>query len=133
MKMPFGKYKGEEICDLPEDYLMWLVSNVDMRQQLKDEVVMVLEDQYNIIVTPDMFLNSATGEKGAKPKFDNSSFNNFPSYLNPNSDMRKFLKDIVDKGYKAVAQKIHPDKGGNKEDMQALNDVKDYLYKGFGL
>lgn len=23
MKMPFGKYKGRIICDLPESYLVW--------------------------------------------------------------------------------------------------------------
>jgi uncharacterized protein (DUF3820 family) len=23
MKMPFGKYKGRTICDLPEPYLVW--------------------------------------------------------------------------------------------------------------
>jgi uncharacterized protein (DUF3820 family) len=23
MKMPFGKYKGELLCDLPEPYLVW--------------------------------------------------------------------------------------------------------------
>lgn len=23
MKMPFGKYKGRTICDLPEHYLVW--------------------------------------------------------------------------------------------------------------
>ena len=24
MKMPFGKHKGELICDLPDDYIFWL-------------------------------------------------------------------------------------------------------------
>lgn len=23
MKMPFGKYKGRAMCDLPESYLIW--------------------------------------------------------------------------------------------------------------
>ena len=27
MKMPFGKYKGKLICDLPEFYLVWYESN----------------------------------------------------------------------------------------------------------
>ena len=26
MKMPFGKYKGKIICDLPESYLVWFHS-----------------------------------------------------------------------------------------------------------
>lgn len=23
-KMPFGKYKGKLLCDIPEDYLVWM-------------------------------------------------------------------------------------------------------------
>jgi uncharacterized protein (DUF3820 family) len=26
MKMPFGKYKGRTLCDLPESYLVWFHS-----------------------------------------------------------------------------------------------------------
>ncbi len=26
MKMPFGKYKGITLCDLPEPYLVWMKS-----------------------------------------------------------------------------------------------------------
>lgn len=29
MRMPFGKYKGEELEDLPTSYLYWLCENVD--------------------------------------------------------------------------------------------------------
>lgn len=27
MKMPFGKYKGQELDDVPANYLMWLHEN----------------------------------------------------------------------------------------------------------
>ena len=27
--MPFGKYKGEYLCDLPSSFLEWLENNVD--------------------------------------------------------------------------------------------------------
>lgn len=29
MKMPFGKYKGEYIVDLPTDYLEWIINEVE--------------------------------------------------------------------------------------------------------
>ena len=28
MKIPFGKYKGKEIVDLPSSYLLWIAENV---------------------------------------------------------------------------------------------------------
>lgn len=39
MKMPFGKYKGEEIGDLPSTYLEWLVENVAMDDKLEEAVL----------------------------------------------------------------------------------------------
>ena len=30
MKMPFGKYKGEEVCDIPLDYLKWAEENLQL-------------------------------------------------------------------------------------------------------
>lgn len=29
MKMPWGKHKGEDIEDIPSDYLRWLAENCD--------------------------------------------------------------------------------------------------------
>lgn len=29
MKMPYGKYKGMEMTQLPADYLQWILSNFD--------------------------------------------------------------------------------------------------------
>src|SRR5205814_1915979 len=42
--MPFGNYKGRRVCDLPADYLQWLLGNctnmnpflrIDIRAELK--------------------------------------------------------------------------------------------------
>lgn len=35
MKMPFGKHKGEELADIPNDYLDWCLTNLDIRQPLR--------------------------------------------------------------------------------------------------
>lgn len=37
MKMPFGKYKGEDIEDLPSDYLRWLAGNCDWNTEIQEE------------------------------------------------------------------------------------------------
>jgi preprotein translocase subunit Sec63 len=45
MKMPFGKYKGEWVEDLPESYLLWLIENVSLREPLRAAVWEALEGQ----------------------------------------------------------------------------------------
>lgn len=29
MKMPFGKHRGEDLEDIPDDYLVWILDNLD--------------------------------------------------------------------------------------------------------
>jgi hypothetical protein len=42
MDLWFGKYKGEDIEDVPSDYLKWLAENFD-----NEEVALAAEDEYN--------------------------------------------------------------------------------------
>lgn len=42
MQMPFGKYRGNEIADIPKGYLKWLESNVAMQGDLGEEIYAVL-------------------------------------------------------------------------------------------
>jgi hypothetical protein len=43
MLMPFGKYRGEYVADLPEGYLRWLWETVDLREPLLSAVRSALE------------------------------------------------------------------------------------------
>ncbi len=36
--MPFGKYRGAEVDDLEENYLLWLWANVNLYEPLRSEV-----------------------------------------------------------------------------------------------
>jgi hypothetical protein len=40
---------------------------------------------------------------------------------------RKIAEDLVDAGYRALATRLHPDRGGSKEAMARLNRVRDEL------
>lgn len=42
MRMPFGKYRGLEVADLPRPYLDWLYRNVALREPLQSEVTLAL-------------------------------------------------------------------------------------------
>lgn len=33
MRMPFGKHKGEDIDDIPDDYLQWVLDNCDIESE----------------------------------------------------------------------------------------------------
>jgi hypothetical protein len=40
---------------------------------------------------------------------------------------RKLAEEVIQRGYKAVAQRLHPDRGGDQNAMARLNDVRDAL------
>lgn len=42
MKMPFGKYKGIEMVEIPPSYLSWLLQNVKMGFKMRQEVMFAL-------------------------------------------------------------------------------------------
>lgn len=43
MLMPFGKFKGDYIFNLPDNYLIWLQSKIELREPLKTHVVNEIE------------------------------------------------------------------------------------------
>jgi hypothetical protein len=38
MRMPFGKYRGRPLADVPPDYLFWLYWNGDINDALRLEI-----------------------------------------------------------------------------------------------
>lgn len=41
--MPYGKYKGVEMANVPADYLLWLYDNEKCSNEVKDYIVENLE------------------------------------------------------------------------------------------
>jgi hypothetical protein len=46
IKMPFGKYKGEYIYDLPINYLEWLYENIELRGDIQEAVSKAIDEYY---------------------------------------------------------------------------------------
>lgn len=44
-KIKFGKHKGEQLQDLPTDYLQWLAENLESGKFNNDEVIKECEKQ----------------------------------------------------------------------------------------
>lgn len=38
MLMPFGKYKGQDLTLVPDEYLLWLITNIPLREPLWNAV-----------------------------------------------------------------------------------------------
>ena len=38
MKMAFGKHRGEQIEDIPSDYLIWALENLDLPYHVQNEM-----------------------------------------------------------------------------------------------
>ncbi len=47
MEMPFGKYKGKLICNLPEDYLLWFKDQGFPKGKLGDLLATMFEIRLN--------------------------------------------------------------------------------------
>lgn len=53
MLMPFGKYQGCYVEDLPQNYLRWLWENIDLREPLLSAVQDSLQETMDIVKHPD--------------------------------------------------------------------------------
>ena len=99
MLMPFGKYRGTLIEDIPTDYLEWVVEVIDshnprLLEAIKDELSM----------------RHASSETSRPVE-------------------TWTVRRIIEVGRRALAKKYHPDYGGNHEQMVALNNAGDWLLR----
>ena len=92
--MPFGKFSGLPLADIPTDYLTWLLSLADLREPLKSAAWA----EYRRRV--DAQGGQAVSTLGA---------------------------DAIKAIYRTLAFKWHPDRGGTKEAMQAVNEFYEAL------
>ncbi len=98
MEMPFGKHRGTPLSEIPTDYLRWLVS-IDLRPWLRAAVL----DELN--------LRAASRSRGSSNT----------------EEQRPLLGLDVAGWYRRLSMRFHPDRGGSKESMQAINAAKELL------
>jgi hypothetical protein len=108
MKMPFGKYRGLPLRDLPDDYIDWLHSLDDLHGRLRREVD--AEWQYR------QLQGESRRPVEHAPDLD--------------AEDRALLAELIRAGYRSVAKKYHPDLGGNPETMVRLNALMERLRQG---
>ena len=103
MKMPFGKYKGRDIRDIPLGYLEWLLENVDnLTANQRREI--------------EIFLGHYEDEPTRDPD---------PT---PEVDVGRLI-NLVNRWRAKAAMKFHPDRGGDEELMKSINELADDLIR----
>lgn len=97
MKFPFGKYRGVDITNAPENYLEWLLGWEPLREPLRHAIEIELERRANLRSTPAIKIDTAV------------------------------VDAIIRAGVRALAKQHHPDIGGDGDQMTKINVVADQL------
>lgn len=99
--MPWGKFKGEYIDELDDDYLWWVFGR-ELKEPLSSAV-----RQEAFCRWPEKF-ELVYNETLPPPS---------------SSDFKSLIMQV----YRHLARKWHPDKGGNLQAMQSINDFKQMI------
>src|SRR5687767_2748990 len=92
-RMPFGRYRGQFVTELPDDYLRWLATLVDLREPLASAISWEAERR------------RLRAPRGAGiPLVD-----------------RTIGEELIGAGVRSLARQHHPDVGGRHETMTAVN------------
>ena len=101
MRMPFGKYQGQSVYDIPIDYIYWLKNNASLFGELEDIV--------------DERIEKAEQEQYEEAQRENSQL------------VTAFEMGLLKTIYRRIAMKWHPDQGGSTQAMPAVNEFYDEL------
>jgi L-alanine-DL-glutamate epimerase-like enolase superfamily enzyme len=111
MAMPWGKYRGHPIREVPSGYLVWILEQTTIEEPLsrgiRDELAWRLGLQRSTLA---------------------------PSWAAPMTlpgELASELRAMLAEGYRALALKRHPDRGGDGEAMRRVNAARDWC-RGWG-
>jgi hypothetical protein len=98
--MPFGKYAGNRVCDVPSGYLRWCLRTVgDLEPWLRAKMEAVLRDR-----------------SGAGPNPPTATVT-----------MLQAPAAAIDGWYRKLVLKYHPDRGGSHAEMLVVNEAHETL------
>ena len=111
--MPFGRYRGMPLKDVPLGYLRWLLDEVDLREPLLTGV-------------------ERECRRRSRPRHDRrrTAAPTPPAALS--AELRATAVEIVTTGFRALALRRHPDVGGSHENMLDLQEAREALERLIG-
>ncbi len=102
MRMPFGKFRGQPLDDIPSSYFCWLLENCILDARLREAVLVVMARRFG-------------RSQGAPP----------PRQVACARCARLDVRFAA--WYRKWTLRLHPDRGGSNEMMAAFNDARDEL------
>lgn len=109
-EMPFGKFRGSLLREIPLDYLEWLSEHVDLREPLKSAVAWVIEWHY---------------EESTRAW---NEYRQSKQQTRQESRQQSALTLNVDDWYRRLSIEFHPDRrGGSNEGMKAVQRGRELL------
>lgn len=148
VRMPFGKYKGDLLSDIPSAYLVWFVEQNGPADDPLLKRAMAMELLTRLM--PHTHINpnkinpqgprptsysdpQGVFDEKAPPRVTTSQKPTPPP--DPSSDLTKeetkrIMLGIVDSGYRTLAKKNHPDVGGSAQAMHRLTACADAIRAG---
>jgi hypothetical protein len=113
MTMPFGKYQGKPIAELPRDYIRWCLTQPNLKAGLRRALRKALDE-----AGPG---SDQEQDHGSNPA------NNQPSRFGLDAQDSALLLELVQAGRRAMAKTQHPDQGGDTDRMQRINHIVDVV------
>jgi hypothetical protein len=105
--MPFGKHSGCRVADVPSSYLAWALTNVSrLDWSLRQAIEAELARRHDAAAQPPPRPEATKGPQSLAS-----------------------WQPVVDRWYREMVMKFHPDRGGSNEAAQAINHANDQLRK----
>jgi Putative quorum-sensing-regulated virulence factor len=101
--MPFGKYRGTPIEELPDGYLHWLSTLSDLREPLLSAVAYELLSRFR------------SGQEPSNAR------------LLLSDEVVDLADSVITAGYRKLSIELHPDQQGDHEAMVNLNQAVSWL------
>jgi hypothetical protein len=118
-QMPFGKYKGEYLQDIPTDYLQWLWRTVEFRQDWLRRAVQEELEARERRQQQQQYQQQSTNQSAAGPAPGAGQQNQQQTVIG--------WEAVVKKWYAELCLKHHPDRGGTHAGMVIVNEARDRL------
>ena len=136
-RIPFGKYKGDFITDLPSSYLTWLLTKYEEQPGYLDPTLAraVAMEAFARLILPIVEVNLIDHVTPRETRSSSDPFGVFNKTSGPRvgTDEPKptpppsprdidheLAREVVDAGYRTVARRVHPDTGGDGAKFNAL-------------